>query len=283
MRKFMNPKKRLRQWTAIFGLTILPSFRTAAADTTLRGPAAALYEDGRTNPRFREQLRNLRYEVAPTSDGRSFFIVWKPINAPKRWIVSLHGAGEPARGFATDDLAVWSRHLAGHDVGLLCLQWWLGTGSGTKDFYTPPEMYREIQAQLTKLHVRPGDVMFHGFSRGAANTYAVSALDSGKGEHFFSLNVASSGGASLDYPPNGDLLAGRYGREPLKGTRWILVSGAKDPHPDRDGITGMRRTADWLKQQGAVVVDTIEDSTAGHGALQTNPKNTERVLERFLK
>jgi hypothetical protein len=62
------------------------------------------------------------------------------------------------------------------------------------------------------------------------------ALDAGRGKHYFSLAVASSGGISLDYPPNREILNGDYGDHPLKGTRWVTVAGARDQNPDRDGI-----------------------------------------------
>ena len=76
---------------------------------------------------------------------------------------------------------------------------------------------------------------------------------------------------------------GEYGERPLQGSRWVTSAGACDPNPDRDGIEGMRRTATWLKAQGASVVLAIEDPNSGHGALKTNPKNVRQVIELFLK
>jgi hypothetical protein len=125
--------------------------------------------------------------------------------------------------------------------------------------------------------------MLHGFSRGSTNTYAVAAIDAGKGRHYFSLAVASSGGIALNYPPSRAILDGEYGERPLKGSRWITVAGARDPEPGRDGVAAMRRTAAWLTDQGAIVVESIEDPDYGHGALMRNPKNARRVLDLFLK
>ena len=68
-------------------------------------------------------------------------------NAPKHWIVSLPGS----HGFATDDLAIWSPHLKGRDVGLVCMQWWLGSGDTPASYYTPQQIYREIDLALNKL------------------------------------------------------------------------------------------------------------------------------------
>jgi hypothetical protein len=87
----------------------------------------------------------------------------------------------------------------------------------------------------------------------------------------------------LDYPPTRAIVEGRFGPQPLKGTRWITVAGGRDPHPDRDGIPGMRRSVAWLQEQGATVLESIEDTGEGHGALQRNPKNAQRVLDLFLR
>lgn len=125
--------------------------------------------------------------------------------------------------------------------------------------------------------------MLHGFSRGAANSYAVAAIDAGnRGRHYFALIVASSGGVGLEYPPTRAILNGAYGPHPLQGTRWITAAGGRDPHPERDGIPGMRQAAGWLREQGATVVAEIEDASEGHGALQRNG-NARRVLDLFLQ
>lgn len=249
----------------------------AAEQSQLAGHAAELYRQAQGGHWYSDAAK-LKPDILPTSDGQSFLVVWKATKAPTRWIVSLHGT----QGFATDDLAIWYPHLKDRDVGLVCVQWWLGAGDATSAYYTPLQIYHEIDLALQKLGVPAGAAMLHGFSRGSANSYAVAALDAGRGRHYFLLAVASSGGVALDYPPTRAILNGDYGQHPLQGTRWITVAGARDPHPDRDGVAGMRSTAQWLKEQGATVVETIEDPDEGHGALQRNPKNARRVLDLFL-
>lgn len=44
----------------------------------------------------------------------------------------------------------------------------------------------------------------------------------------------------------------------------------------------MRRTAGWLQEQGATVLDSIKDPDYGPDALKLNPKNARRVLDLFL-
>jgi hypothetical protein len=261
-------------------LIVLGWTQLAFTQNNLTGDAASLFKKAKAS-KFYSTVERLNPEVFPTSDGRSFLTIWRAkdgASAPKRWIVSLPGT----RGFATDDLAIWSPHLKGRAVGLLSVQWWLGGDNPRDSYYTPEQVYREVDIALQKLGARPGTVMLHGFSRGSANSYAIVALDAGRGRKYFALNVASSGGVGLDYPPTRAIAAGVLGNRPLQGTRWITCAGGRDPQPERDGIPGMRRTATWLKEQGATVLESIEDQNSGHGALVTNPKNAKRVLDLFL-
>lgn len=263
-------------------MVLMFSLQSFSADTLpLTGHAAEVYRRAQSGQWFADAAK-LSPDILPTSDGQSFIVVWKTTEKePKHWIVSLHGS----KGFATDDLAIWYPHLRNRDVGLVSLQWWIGTDDTIKSYYTPLQIYREIDIAFQKLGIQPGAVMFHGFSRGSANSYAITALDAGRGKHYFSLSVASSGGVGLDYPPTRAILDGAFGDHPLRNTRWITVAGAREGNPvaqERDGIPGMRRTAAWLQKQGATVIETIEDPDKGHGALMLNPKNARHVLDLFL-
>jgi hypothetical protein len=225
----------------------------------LAGQSGEVYRRAQGGRWFADAAK-LNPDVLPTSDGQSIVVAWKaPGTNPKRWIVSLHGT----RGFATDDLAIWHPSLKDRDVGLLCVQWWVGADDSTRSYYTPLQIYREIDLALQQLGVQPGMAMLHGFSRGAANSYAIAAIDAGRGRRYFSLVVASSGGVATDFPPTRSIEAGDFGDRPLQNTRWITVAGARDPQPDRDGIPGMRRTAAWLEEQGATVIERIEDPRKG--------------------
>lgn len=256
------------------------SAQLATAQTNLTGHAAKLFQQAQHGRHF-SAFAELKSEILPTADGQSFLVLWRAngsTNAPKQWIVSLPGT----HGFATEDLAIWSPHLKGRDVGVICVQWWLGEGDDTPAYYRPEQIYREVDLAFQKLGVQTNSVMLHGFSRGSANSYAIAALDAGRGKKYFSLNVASSGGVGLNYPPNREITRGGYGPRPLQGTRWITIAGGRDPNPDRDGIPGMKRAAAWLKEQGAIVLESIEDPDSGHGAFVLNPKNAKRVLDLFL-
>ena len=212
----------------------------------------------------------------PSQGGGAVHYAWQPAGKVERWIVSLHGTG----GSARTDIGIWQRSVIGRGVGVLSIQWWREKG----DVYlAPPEIHREIEMATKLLGIAPGRAMLHGFSRGSSNLYAVAALDAGRGRKLFSLFVANSGGASADYPPNRAIAEGKFGSRPLAGTRWITVCGERDPNPERDGCPGMRRTAGWLKEQGAQLVLAIEDPKFGHGALNLNPRNADRVLDLFSR
>jgi hypothetical protein len=260
-------------------LAQIPSKNTVpSGEAALTGHAAELYQKAKRGKWFADATK-LKPDILQTSDGQSFLVVWKTETKPKHWIVSLHGSD----GFATDDLAIWHPHLKGRDVGIVCVQWWLGSGDKIGSYYMPEQIYREIDKALQRLGVEPGTAMLHGFSRGSANSYAVMALDAGQGRRFFKLAVASSGGVGLDYPPTRAILAGKYGKDALSGTRWVTSAGARDPNPERDGIPGMRRAGAWLKEQGAIVLEAIEDPDQGHGALMLNAENARRVLDLLVK
>lgn len=221
-------------------------------------------------------------EVIPTRDGRSFFLVSEPQalkGKPHKWIVSLHGSN----GFATRDLEIWSPYLKGRDLGIISLQWWFGNGAQTGDYYSPFDIYRELDLLMRRMDIKPGDAMLQGFSRGSANLYAVAALDRNKGQRYFSLFVANAGGAALDYPPTRSVDAGRFGGMPYQGTRWITSCGARDPNPDRDGCPAMQRTGEWLKKLGGEVAFAIEDGSSGHGAFHLNPQNANLALDWFAR
>lgn len=45
----------------------------------------------------------------------------------------------------------------------------------------------------------------------------------------------------------------------------------------------MKRTASWLREQGAVSVDAIEERDSGQGAFHLKPTNARRVVNWFLQ
>lgn len=219
-------------------------------------------------------------EIIPTSDNKSFLVKWQPRkNPPKNWMVSLHGT----QGFATDELGLWAEYLAKHDVGFIGVQWWLGGGDGTSNYYDPHHLYREIDIALRQLGIGGGNLILHGFSRGSANIYAIAAMDRMRPAPYFKTVIANAGAANIGYPPTGQIANNLFGKTPFAGQRWITSCGGRDENPDRDGCPAMRKTAAWVESMGGQVILQIEDPNYGHGALTINPKNIDRAMAAIMR
>jgi pimeloyl-ACP methyl ester carboxylesterase len=257
----------------ILFLLFFLTFFVSARESDLRGEAKKLFEKSKS---MQPMMRSFDFphEVVPTSDQKSFYAIFKPEGPPpKYWIVCLHGSVS----FAFGDLAAWLNKVWGHDTGIIALQWWIGPNDQWEDYYTPKEIYREISKILEKEKVKPQSVMLVGFSRGSATTYPVVAMDN-QNKKYFLLNIASSGSVEPETERIKSIPKGA-----LKNTKWLTVAGKLDFDPNQGGIPAMRKTASWLKDQGAVVIESIEDQTSGHGALLRNEKNAYHVLEKFWK
>jgi hypothetical protein len=215
--------------------------------------------------------------IESTQDGRSFFLVWQPSPQPKGWVVSLHGHGS----WAFDEVALWQPYLEGKDLGVIALQWWFGKGESMRDYYPPEPMYREIDLLLHRLKAKPGSMLAHGFSRGAANIYALAALDQASRNRFFALTLANAGGAAADFPFNEMVTRGGLGPKPFAGVKLATFCGGKDENPERDGCPAMRRAAGWVAGLGGELADAIEDGKAGHGGFHRTPAHVRRAVELF--
>jgi len=233
-------------------------------------------------PRVQFALEN-DAQVRLTSDGKSFSLLWFPQGSDSRnpppMIVTLHGHD----GWAFDAFYVWHEHFKDRGFGFLAVQWWLGEGESMQDYLSPDEIYQAIDEIFSDLHVGTGKALLHGFSRGSANSYAVAAIDHNEGKNYFSLIISDAGRASPDYPPNREIEKGRFGEKPYQGLHWVTYAGGMDTNPERDGIEGMRKTAEWIQKFGGTVDFAIEDAASGHGGFHQNPENARKALDVFEK
>ncbi len=247
------------------------------------------------HPLFRQACRAVPERAAfarrmgarcfPTPDGRSFCLLWYPP-------VGNPAAGRPARppmiatlsghgSWAFDEFFLWQAAAAARGYGIVALQWWLGTGEGPDDYYRPHHSSRIPNQVLRREGVPAGRTLLHGFSRGSANIYGVTALDRHTGNRFFLATVANAGKAGADFPVNREIERGRFGASPFAGTHWILYGGGRDPHPDRDGIPGMREAAAWVTRLGGTVDLFLADEEGDHGGFHRRPQNMEAALQVF--
>jgi hypothetical protein len=218
-----------------------------------------------------------------TPDGKSFYLLWLPEGSGPEaippLIVTLHGHGS----WVFDEFFLWQPHLAKRGYGILALQWWFGQGERMNDYYLPRQIHEIMETALAQRHVPPRRALLHGFSRGSANIYGVTAFDRAAKQHYVLLTVANAGKPGRDFPVNMDIDDGRFGTQPFADTHWVLYAGAKDPHPDRDGIAGMREARDWIKRLGGTVDLLIEDPNGDHGGFHRNPDNLNAALDLFAR
>lgn len=235
----------------------------------------------KANPeRFNYALQNgVKIELTP--DGKTFFLLWYPggkvPGKPIPMMTGLHGHGS----WAFDEFFLWHDTLEKRGYGFFAIQWWLGGGEKMEDYLRPQEIYKILDQTFHQEGVLPGTVLFHGFSRGAANTYPVAALDTHTGNRYFKLIIANSGKANANYPPVQEIIRGTYGEKPFEGTHWVTFAGGCDPNPNRDGVQGMREAGKFIEEYGGTVDLAIEDPNSGHGGFHRNPKNMEKTLDLF--
>jgi len=216
----------------------------------------------------------------PTPDGRSFYVLWTPKDFDKAqlrpMIITLHGHAS----WAFDEFFLWQPYAEQRGYGIIALQWWFGGGEAINDYYLPREMYPIFEQALTNQAIEPGKVLLHGFSRGSANSYALTALDR-QSSQFFGLTISNAGGMAKDFPPNVNILKGGFGATPFKGAHWVMYCGGKDPNPDRDGCAAMQAARELVTRYGAIVDLLIQDPTGDHGGFHCNPANVNKALDVF--
>ena len=219
-------------------------------------------------------------EFLPTPDGRSFYILWLPPDVspqkPPPVVFTLHGHGS----WAFDEFFLWHKHIAEAGMGIVALQWWFGEGETPKDYYLPGQIAQIMNGIMRAHNIRKHSVLAHGFSRGSANIYGLASLDN-RSEKFILLTVANAGKPGADFPINRDIASGLFGQRPLEGTYWMTYAGARDPHPERDGIPGMREAQEWIKRYGGAVKLAVEDENGDHGGFHRNPANVKKALGLF--
>jgi hypothetical protein len=264
-------KSNKLHWSLLLGLALFSGL--ARADSASLLTQAQLADPAR----FQFALTN-KAEIRATPDNKAFSVWWQPATGiPTGVIVSLHGHAS----YAIDGMYLWQPYAQARGYALLALQWWFGGGEAMNDYYLPGEMYPIIAALLAEKGVQPGTVLFEGYSRGSANSYAMTALDTASGNRYFGTTLSISGGAAVDFPPNAQVIAGDFGALPFTGVQWMIYCGQKDPNPNQGGCPSMTAASNWVTQYGANVKLLIEDPNGDHGGFMTNSANVNLALDQF--
>ncbi|MBS1794962.1 MAG: hypothetical protein JSS81_13965 [Acidobacteria bacterium] len=263
----------------LFGLLALAG--SGFSQTELPAGVQELVKRGRDhNPeRYRFALDN-GVKIYPTADGKSFYLVWFPPKADKKTVIAtMHGS----LSYAFDEFFLWKEKAEKHGHGIVALQWWFEGNRPPADYYSPREAYDNLAAALKALKIEKGRALFHGFSRGSANSYYLALFDHAAKNDYFGLVLSNAGGAGEDYPLYREITEGKFGAKPFDGVRWMTFCGARDQNPDRDGCPAMRRSAKFVEKYGGTVKLALEDPNGDHGGFHRNPDNIEKAMELFDK
>lgn len=262
---------RLIRWLAY--AAVLSLAQAAWADST-----SLLSQAQTANPtRYQFAVTNAA-EIRNTTDNKAFSIWWQPTSGtPAGVIVTLHGHAS----YATDEFYLWQPYAQSRGYAILALQWWFGGGEAVNDYYLPSEMYPLLAKILKDKGVKPGTALFHGYSRGSANSYGMAALDTSLANRYFGMVLSNAGGAATGFPPNQQVVAGSFGSLPFAGVQWVMYCGELDPEPAMNGCTGMIAARDWVTRYGATVKLLIQDPVGDHAGFMTNPDNVVTALGQF--
>jgi len=217
-----------------------------------------------------------------TSDGKSFYILWKPEGfdtmSTRPIVATIHGHAS----FATDEFFLWYEHCKKRNIAILALQWYFGGDERTSNYYQPNEMYPIFENVLRTENIKPGYCILHGFSRGSANSYGIAAYDRHSGNNYFGLIISNSGSAEDDYPVNREINNGNFGKMPYTGTHWLLYCGMKDDNIHSD-CNAMEKTSKWIESLGGKIELFIKDESGDHGGFHMNRQNTVKALDKFFE
>ncbi len=216
-------------------------------------------------------------EITATQTGKGFTLWWAPENFDREKgivLVSLHGHA----GWATRDFKVWHSKIKERGYAFLAVQWWYGRSMESFGYAKPRQIYPWIVDELEKREIPRGRVIFHGFSMGSANSYAVTMLDRISGNPYFGVSIANSGPFEADFPPNAPIFSGEFGLKPLEGSRWIFYCSMQDKSL-RDPCGKMEKSVPILEGAGAKIEMFIKDAKLGHGGFMQE-ENYAQALDK---
>lgn len=258
------------------------------ANCQLPAAAQALYDEALAQDASRVQFAIDRgAKIIATPDGNSFYIKWFPAGADVSktpLIVSLHGSN----GFAFHEFYNWYSKALEKGCGIIALQWYRGKNSvSPNDYFDDNAIYSYISNALSAINYPSQKAFLHGFSRGAARSYAVILNDIKKGNKYFCTVLSNSGGAEPGYPLYNDINNGVYGSNVFNGVHWNLFCGGQDPDPNMSGCVAMNNTKQWLQGQGALINIFIQDAVMGHNGFQLQTpvalKYRDSILNNYLQ
>ena len=222
-------------------------------------------------------------QAKASADGKTFYLQWFPTaSTPSATpvMVMLHGSGSNA----FNAFSKWFASASSHSVGIIALQWYLGSSAFPNDYFGDTVLYTYIDTALKRIKYPANKAMFHGFSRGSARSYAIQYQDvfPPNGKNYFCTIVSNAGKPDSLYPFYTAVNSGSL-HAFCAGKRWAMYCGAGDPNPARDGCPGMNSAkTNWVMANGGAVGLFIQDPLGDHSGLMDSTNLQDSVLEYYL-
>lgn len=239
-------------------------------------PGSTLEMAKRMDAQSFSRLANMGALIEETSDRKSF-VVW---DAPKQFdpatgvvLVTLHGH----QSWASKSAVVWEDEVRARGWAHLAVQWWYGRSDDTQGYARPSEIYPWMVEALRRHGVQPGRVIFQGFSRGSAISYAMTFLDRQNTAPYVAVTISNSGSMTDDYPPNRAFLSGDAGEQPFAHTHWILYCAERDQE-QQNACDRMAWGAQQIQRLGGAVELFIRDPQGPHGGFMRQP-NLKQAMD----
>ena len=237
-----------------------------------------------SNPEIYKKMVNSGAKTLIIRGYKPFIVYWIPEEfndlQKRRILVVMHGTN----GNAYRHLSNYINTAKKHKFGILSLQWGWPMGKHTlkgnsKYTYIRDErnIYKLIDAGLkyldNKYTITNNECAWLGFSRSSTQCAIFAHLDKNKGENYFSLFIASSGGIGENQPIMKELLSGKYGVKPLTGQHFYLWGGKRDR---MHGENEMKHSKKIIEQLGGIV-DILRIGEEGHGGFNHNLQYQEEA------
>jgi len=253
--------------------------------------AAELYESDKDlvgiaeiNPTIYQQMIDAGAKTLIVRGHKPFIVYWLPDGFDdlpnRRILVIMHGTN----GNAYRHMSNFLNTARKYRFGILSVQWGWPTGKQTlkrkikyKYMRDARDTYRLISEGLSYIdgihRISPGECAWLGFSRSSTQCAVFAHLDKNKGNKYFALFIATSGGIGKNLPIMRELLSGKHGDKPLAGLHFYLWGGKRDR---RHGENEMRQSQTIIEQLGGIV-DILRIGKEGHGGFNHNLQYQEEA------
>ncbi|MBK6521711.1 MAG: T9SS type A sorting domain-containing protein [Sphingobacteriaceae bacterium] len=261
-------------------------FLSAKLLAQLPPAAQALYNEFASIPSQSAQVCiNAGATASATADGKTFYMKWFPSGATPSLtplMVGLHGSGGNA-------FLMMAKHLQSaqsQSVGMICLQWYLGSSSSApNDYFGDTTLYTYIDTALKRIKYPKNKALYHGFSRGSARSYAIQFLDvyPGVGKNYFCTIMSNAGKPDSAYPFFQAVNSPTNTNHSFcKGKKWAMFCGGLDPNPGRDGCPGMNSAkTNWVQANGGSVGLFIQDPNLAHTGFVDTPTYIDSLFKFY--